>query len=129
LIRGSTRRGGARAAREAREAVVAGHTLAVVVDGPRGPHALVHGGAAFLAKVTGCPLLPTTFAVAHGLQAPSWDRMLVPLPFTRGSYQVGAPLYVAADADRAALENARAELSRRLYALNAEADARFGVAR
>jgi hypothetical protein len=128
-IRGSTRRGGARAARLARDAVARGHCLAVVVDGPRGPHAHVHGGATFLAKATGCPLVATTFAVAHGLQARSWDRMLVPLPFTRGRYHVGPPLYVAPDADRAALEEARAELSRRLYALNAEADATFGVTR
>lgn len=128
-IRGSTRRGGARAARQACDAVARGQSLAVVVDGPRGPHAHVHGGATFLAKATGCPLVPTTFAVAHGLQARSWDRMLVPLPFTRGRYHVGAPLYVAPDADRAALEAARAELSRRLDALNAEADAAFGVVR
>ena len=128
-IRGSTRRGGARATRRAREVVARGHSLAVVVDGPRGPHAHVHGGATFLAKTTGCPLVPTTFAVAHGLQASSWDRMLVPLPFTRGRYHVGAPLYVAPDADRTALEDARAELSRRLHALNAEADAAFGVVR
>lgn len=128
-IRGSTRRGGARAVRQACDVVARGHSLAVVVDGPRGPHAHVHGGATFLAKATGCPLVPTTFAVAHGLQARSWDRMLVPLPFTRGRYHVGAPLYVAPDADRAALETARAELSRRLHALNAEADAAFGVVR
>jgi lysophospholipid acyltransferase (LPLAT)-like uncharacterized protein len=128
-IRGSTRRGGARAARQARDAVARGHSLAVVVDGPRGPHAHVHGGATFLAKATGCPLVPTTFAVAHGLQARSWDRMLVPLPFTRGRYHVGAPLYVAPDADRTALEAARAELARRLDALSAEADAVFGVPR
>jgi lysophospholipid acyltransferase (LPLAT)-like uncharacterized protein len=55
--------------------------------------------------------------------------MLVALPFTRGSYHVGAPLYVAADADRAELERVRVELGRRLAALNAEADAVYGVRR
>ena len=128
-IRGSTRRGGARAARRARDAVAAGRSLAVVVDGPRGPHGHVHGGAVFLARATGAPLVPTTFAVARGVQAPSWDRMLVPLPFGRGAFHVGAPLYVAGDADRAELEAARSDLSRRLAALSAEADAAFGVTR
>jgi hypothetical protein len=128
-IRGSTRRGGARAARRARDAVARGHSLAVVVDGPRGPHAHVHGGALFLARATGIPLVPVTFAVAHGLQAPSWDRLLVPLPFTRGSYVVGPPLSVAPDTDRAGLEDARRELCRRLHTLNAEADAAFGTVR
>jgi len=101
----------------------------VVVDGPRGPHAVVHGGAVFLAKATGCALVPVTFAVARGVQARSWDRMLVPLPFTRGTYHVGPPLYVAADADRAELERVRLDLGRRLAALNAEADAAYGVPR
>jgi len=128
-IRGSTRRGGARAARLARDAVAAGHSLAVVVDGPRGPHAVVHGGAVFLAKATGCALVPVTFAVARAVQARSWDRMLVPLPFSRGTYHAGPPLYVAADADRAELERVRLDLGRRLVALNAQADGAYGVPR
>lgn len=128
-IRGSTRRGGARAAKLARAAVARGHSLAVVVDGPRGPHGHVHGGAVFLAKATGRPLVPVTFAVARGVQARSWDRMLVPLPFGRGCYHAAAPLHVPPDADRGTLEELRVELSRRLYALNAEADAAFGIER
>jgi len=128
-IRGSTNRRGTRAARQAHQALAAGRSLAVVVDGPRGPHAHVHGGAVFLARLTGRPIVPLTFAVKRGVQAKSWDRMLIPLPFTHGAFHAGAPVHVAADADGDGLEAARWELAARLDALNAAADAEFGVAR
>jgi lysophospholipid acyltransferase (LPLAT)-like uncharacterized protein len=125
-LRGATRRGGARAARTARAAVAEGASLAVVVDGPRGPHGHVHAGAIYLARATGAPLVPVTFAVARGVRASSWDRLLVPLPFTRGRYHAGAPLWVAADADEPALEAARLDLAARLHDFNAAADEAFG---
>jgi hypothetical protein len=125
-VRGSTSRGGTRAARAALEASARGRALAVVVDGPRGPHAHVHPGAVFLAKATGAPLVPITFAVDRKLHAPSWDRLLIPLPFARGRFVTGEPLHLGADAGRRELEAARLELARRLRLLNEAADAPFG---
>ncbi len=128
-IRGSTRKGGAAAAREARRLLDRGGCVGVVTDGPRGPHGHVHGGAAFLAKITGRPMYPLTFAVDRGVQARSWDRMLIPLPFARGALLVGPPLDVPAESNAADLEALGRELRRRLHALNLEADGLVGASR
>ena len=49
------------------------------------------------------------------------------LPFGRGAYVWGPPLYVPADADEAAQEDARLTLEERLNALTAEADRMVGA--
>ncbi len=106
-----------------------GAIIAIVIDGPRGPHGTIHPGALFLARATGRPIVPLTFAVDRGLQVRSWDRMLVPLPFGRGCLVAAAPIYVPADASPADLDALRDELERRLKEVAIEADAGLGVER
>jgi lysophospholipid acyltransferase (LPLAT)-like uncharacterized protein len=74
-------------------------------------------GAVQLAKKTGCPVLPFTLDPAHYYAAPTWDRLQVPLPFTRVRVRIHPPIYVPADADDAALESKRDELQRALDSL------------
>jgi len=62
--RGSTTRGGSRALRELVRAGRAGADLAVTPDGPRGPRCRAQGGVVELAKLTGVPILPITFAAS-----------------------------------------------------------------
>jgi lysophospholipid acyltransferase (LPLAT)-like uncharacterized protein len=75
-------------------------------------------GALLLAKKTGCPVLPFTLNPARYYAAPSWDRLQIPLPFTRVRVRIAPPIYVALDADDAALEAARDELQRVLDSLS-----------
>ncbi len=133
MLRGSTGRdGAAMAARAGRVMLDRGGCIAVVVDGPRGPHGRVHPGAAHLARASGRPVVPLTFAVERGFQARSWDRLLVPLPFGRGCFHAGAPIAVPRGAP--SLDAYSGEIGRALHDLNARADAAFdrpraGVAR
>lgn len=115
-IRGSTGRGGAAVALAGRRRLDAGTSVAVVVDGPRGPHGHVHRGALLLAQKSGHPMVPVSYGVARGFQVGSWDRLLVPLPFNRGRLTIGAPIHVSASATAAELEALRLEVGRRLEA-------------
>ena len=91
-IRGSSSRGGAKALLEMRRQAMAGRSLVLTVDGPRGPKYVVHPGAVGLARDGEIPLVPVSFNAKHYWQLHSWDRMQIPWPFTRMTMVVGEPL-------------------------------------
>jgi len=61
-IRGSSTRGGFQAVRQLLKVARQGQDLIVTPDGPRGPACQVQLGVIYLAKVTGFPIIPLTFA-------------------------------------------------------------------
>lgn len=127
-VRGSTGRSGAKVLRAALAAVEAeGASIAVAVDGPRGPDGHVHPGCLYLARATGLKVVPVSGAVRPHLRARSWDRLLVPWPFSRGVLLVGAPMAVPRDADEATLEACRRQLAASLHRLTEAADAGRGL--
>ncbi len=82
-IRGSSSRGGAAGLRNMQLAYTAGHRCAITADGPRGPVFIAKPGAAQLAQQVGAWVgcfyaLPT-----RAWQLRSWDRFLIPKPFSR----------------------------------------------
>jgi hypothetical protein len=127
-IIGSSKRGGAQALRDMSRVIREGSSVCITPDGPRGPRMRVSAGIVLLAKLTGAPLVPASFSVARGRTLDSWDRLLIAHPFGRGVFISGEPVFVARDADHAALEKARATLERRLNTITAEADRRCGRA-
>jgi len=52
----------------------------------------------------------------------SWDRFMVPYPWSRGLYLWGAPIWVPRDSDEQALEAACRELETVLNRLTVQAD-------
>jgi lysophospholipid acyltransferase (LPLAT)-like uncharacterized protein len=82
---------------ELAEALAAGHDVVIAGDGPHGPPGRVRAGALWLARQSGCPLVPVGFAAAPALHVPRWDRLLVPLPGARVAIRLGEPIHVAAD--------------------------------
>lgn len=107
--RGSTSRGGSTALRQLVREVRA-NGVAFTVDGPRGPAEVAQPGAVWLSKVTGHPLLPFHSEAASSWAVNSWDRTLVPRPFTTVAMAIAEPLYVPADAADGALEVSRIQL-------------------
>ncbi len=83
-------------------------------------------GIVQLARLAGVPVLPLTVSVARRRVLRTWDRFLVPLPFSRGVFVWGEPIAVPRDADPAILEARRREIEDRLIALTADADRRCG---
>lgn len=126
-ISGSTSRGGAGALVGIVRALRRGVYIGITPDGPRGPRMHVAPGAAMAARMSGAPLVPFSYTAKWRIVASSWDRFVVPLPFTRGILRFGEPIPVAADADDAALEAARARLESTLNRMTHELDAELGV--
>lgn len=123
-VRGSSRHGGRRALDAMIDAVRGGEVSAgVIVDGPRGPARIAKSGAVILARATGLPIVPGTWWARPIVRVGSWDRTIVPLPFSRIVFAFAEPLFVASDADAEAIEAARAELTRRLEVARAKAQA------
>jgi len=122
-VRGSATRGGLRGFMQLLDAYRKGENLAVVPDGPRGPRCEAKPGIVHLAKATGAPLFPVSYAASRFLELRSWDRLIIPLPFSRIHFAVEEPLFVARDANEEELEAARLELQARLDRAGATAAA------
>ena len=110
-IRGSTTRGGIGAVREAYKAIKRGYKVILTPDGPRGPRHTVQMGVIELARLTGVPIFPVTFSSTKKKVFSSWDRFILPYPFSKGVFFYGAPFWVPRnvtdeekEAKRAALE-------------------------
>ena len=83
-IRGSSSRGGAAGLRAMAEAYAAGHRCAITADGPRGPVFIAKPGTAQLAQFTGAPWVGVFYALPQrAWRLRSWDRFLIPKPFSR----------------------------------------------
>ena len=57
----------------------------------------------------------------------SWDRFVVPLPFSRGIVRLGTPIEVPRDADETTLEVVRLKLENDLITLTTALDGELGV--
>lgn len=93
LVRGSSSKGGAVAIRELVQLGNKNSDLAITPDGPRGPAEVVKQGVAHVARITGRPILPLGFASSRSKRFNSWDRFLLPYPFSRGVFVWGEPLF------------------------------------
>ncbi len=126
-VRGSATRGGAGGFLQLVNAFRDGSDLAVVPDGPRGPRYVVKRGVIHLGKATGAPIVPVTYSATRRRQLHNWDRLIIPLPFSRVVYVVGEPLSVPRHASDDEIETLRLELERRLTTITAAADAQVAA--
>jgi hypothetical protein len=127
-ITGSTRRGGAQALRQLHRVLRQGGAVGITPDGPRGPRMRISPGVIQLARLTGAPVYPFVFSARPRRIFDSWDRFVLPLPFTKGLYLWGEPVIVDRHADKDAMETARRALEDALNGLTQQADAELGFA-
>ena len=117
-VRGSTSRRGPQALRELVTAAEEGYDLSITPDGPRGPRYEVQEGVIALAQLTGLPIVPVSYSLGWKYRPKSWDRFLVPIPFSRCHVCVGKPLRVTRQATEEEREALRLELENRLKAIS-----------
>ncbi len=93
-VRGSAGRGkgGDRAFKEMVKLIEEGYTVAITPDGPRGPREVAKPGVARLAMKTGVPVYPLTFSANWKFNLNSWDRFLIPYPFSKCRVILGEPV-------------------------------------
>jgi lysophospholipid acyltransferase (LPLAT)-like uncharacterized protein len=122
-VRGSSTRGWVSGLKGMVEAYQHGYDLIIVPDGPRGPRYQAKPGVLQLARSTGAPVYPVTYGAAWSTHIGSWDRLIIPFPFSRVRYVVGQPVSVPTDASPELMEAKRQELEHTLQAINTQADA------
>lgn len=126
IIRGSTGRGGVRAAVEAIRILKDGGTMALTPDGPRGPSGVVQGGIMLMAQKSGAKLIPVGISARPRILAKSWDRYMLPMPFAKATMIFGEPIQVPKDASEAEVEAIRLHLESELHRLEREAELAVG---
>ena len=124
-VRGSSSRKGGVALHRLIEKLKEGHSGSMVTDAPRGPARKSKPGVLLLAQRSGVPILPMQFAAKWCICLRSWDRTIVPLPFSRFVVKFSEPFRVASDLDEEAFERRLGELDQVLNQLTDEVDAYF----
>ena len=125
-IRGSTTRGGIKALSALIKKLKEKQRTSIIIpDGPQGPRFKVKLGIIILARETGHPILPFSYSAKKIKVFASWDRFILPYPFTKCIGIYGNPLFVPKDADKNDLMRYRNLLEKELNRLTLEADSYF----
>lgn len=82
-VRGSSSRRGAAAMLQLADVLAAGNETAIVPDGPRGPAYVVGPGIVFLAQKSGVDIVPINLEFERCWRMKSWDRFILPKPFSK----------------------------------------------
>ncbi len=94
IIFGSSMKGGTQAFIKMVKSVNNGESIAITPDGPRGPKQKVKDGLIKLAQVTGAPIIPLVWFTSRYKRLNSWDSFIIPIPFSKGNYFFGDPIYI-----------------------------------
>ena len=122
VVRGSPTRTGGQALRDMYLTVnKEGVSPVITVDGPKGPAEVVKIGAVLLARLTGAPMIPMAYAASSAKLWNSWDRFMLPRPWSRIVIVVGEPVTVPPGTPIDDLEPIRLELEQRLKDVNRQA--------
>lgn len=125
VVRGSASRQGARALRAIYRSIRReGESPVLQPDGPKGPQFRAKAGTITLAQTTGLPVVPLAFRTGSGLRLGSWDRMQIPLPFSRVDVVIGNALDVPRELSNDERDAACLALEERLDEARRQAAAR-----
>jgi lysophospholipid acyltransferase (LPLAT)-like uncharacterized protein len=94
-----------------------GYNATMTVDGPRGPLFSVKPGIIDVAAATGAPIISMSVVARPHINAPTWERLWLPAPFSTIVTLFGGPVYVPADADDEKREEIRQTLERHMQAM------------
>jgi len=83
FVRGSSSRDGAPGLRNLQRAYLDGRYCAITADGPRGPAMVAKAGVAHLAQLVNTTVSTCYVHPHRAWQLRSWDRFLIPKPFSR----------------------------------------------
>ncbi len=122
-VRGSSSRGGRKALQKLRKLAKKGYRIAHITDGPRGPFGGVKAGLIKIAQFAKTPVMPVIVSperkwVFHK----SWDKFMVPKPFSRVIIRFGAPIPVDRKLDETEFEHIRQEVENKMKSLYASTD-------
>jgi lysophospholipid acyltransferase (LPLAT)-like uncharacterized protein len=120
VVRGSSSRLGASAILELTAVLASGRDVLITPDGPRGPAYELGPGIIFLAQKSGAAVVPINMEYSAYWRVKSWDKFILPRPFSRVRVIFGQPHHVKStstddefEAERLRLQNAMMALVER----------------
>lgn len=123
--RGSSSRRGAAALVALKRALKDGADVCITPDGPKGPIYKVQPGVVKLAESTGAPLVTLNAKFCKSWRLKTWDRFVIPKPFSEIEVSFGVPMYVKKGLSPEQFEEQRQKLQARLVAEVDDAQADF----
>ncbi|MCL2689868.1 MAG: lysophospholipid acyltransferase family protein [Chitinispirillia bacterium] len=99
IIFGSSNKKGSTALRQSIRALKEGRSLGITPDGPKGPLQVAKPGAAQIALVSKCPLVAIKVEAGNAWRLSSWDKFLLPKPFSKITITLSEPIYPASCED------------------------------
>jgi lysophospholipid acyltransferase (LPLAT)-like uncharacterized protein len=123
-IRGSSNRTGARALKDMYNTIIKDKVSPVTTsDGPTGPIHKFKQGAILLAQLTQSPMLPIAYMASHYWELKTWDKFIIPKPFSRIVITVGEPHYIDKKSNAEKMEEERIKMETDMSELIAQAKA------
>ncbi|MDQ6625337.1 MAG: lysophospholipid acyltransferase family protein [Verrucomicrobiota bacterium] len=117
VVRGSSSRKGVAAMLQLADVMANGRDAVITPDGPRGPAYQIGPGIVFLAQKSGAAVVPINMEYSSCWRLKSWDRFILPRPFSTVRVVFGAPHVVATtqtdgefESERLRLQNAMMQL-------------------
>lgn len=121
-VRGSSNRFGVRALKGMVDQVRLGKNAGIVADGSQGPPLKAQPGAILVAAKSGAPILPIVWAAKRYKAFNSWDRTIIPMPFSPMILEYGKLIWIepeqtaeTVEQHRQQLETTMNEMYRRLW--------------
>lgn len=121
-VRGSSSRRGKKALEEMIAGMIENSVGGHVVDGPTGPPRIVKPGLVILAQKTGAPICPVFISYETPWIFNSWDRFMVPKPFSKVLIRFGTLEFIPEDMDNEQFEAVRLGIERKMAEGYEEAD-------
>ena len=109
-IRGSSSRRGVAALVGLKRALMEGLDVCITPDGPRGPRYRIQPGVIKLAESSGAPIIPIHVRFSSAWRLKSWDRFVIPKPFSRVTVTFGPAIALPRGLDESAFEKHRLEI-------------------
>ncbi|MEM0948961.1 MAG: DUF374 domain-containing protein [Pseudomonadota bacterium] len=104
-----------------------GYSVALSPDGSRGPTREAKAFPIPWIRATKAPVFCVAYSIRRGFRLPTWDRALIPLPFSRGALMVKRWDYeMSAKPDEAEIERLRQSLNRAANDITDAADRAAG---
>lgn len=120
-------KGGKEALLKMEEYVNQGYSGGIVTDAPRGPIYESKVGIIVLSQRTGTPIIPIIWEAKNCHRFNSWDRTMLPYPFSKIIFYYGEPIFVSKEATREEIEKIRMQLTNTLNGMKKEADNYFSL--
>jgi len=117
VVRGSSSRMGASALLELSEVLASGRDVLITPDGPRGPAYELGPGIIFLAQKTGAPVVPVNMEYSSCWRVKSWDRFVIPKPFSKVRVIIGQPQRISSTSSDEEFERERLRLQNVMMSL------------